>query len=183
MSTPEGGQQPSARPPRPDASWLIEKFLGPSSRDRGPFGLLGLHPAHVEEDDVLAGLRARLQQTASHPEGFTPEADEVRLAIHAAAAQLLDHATRQAMIARWAPDVGGHRPGESQETLSPALSKTAPTQPSPCESAPPLSLRQLRISVRFVTSAHRQPAASNPRLRRGAIRAFALGATLFLRSR
>lgn len=125
MSTLEGGDKPRARPQRPDASWLIEKFLGPSARERGPFGLLGLHASNVDEDDVLAGLRARLQQTATHPEGFTPEADEVRLAIHAAAAQLLDPATRKSMVDRWGGDA---------ESVSPPVA--TPATPGPPRASP-----------------------------------------------
>lgn len=135
MSTPEGGEQPKARQQRPDASWLIEKFLGASARERGPFGLLGLRAANVDEDDVLAGLRARLQQTATHPEGFTPEADEVRLAIHAAAAQLLDPATRKSMLDRWGADAESASPA-AVPSASPVSTKTIPAPVGPARRPP-----------------------------------------------
>lgn len=105
----EGQPQRSPMPgkPRSDTGGVVSKFLGPSAARNGPFGVLGLRPTSTDEDAVLAALRSRLNQTAAHPEGFTPEADEARLAIHAAAAQLLDPATRRAMIEQWG---GGQAP-------------------------------------------------------------------------
>jgi hypothetical protein len=92
----------SRQPARNNESWLVTKFLGADAASGGPFALLGFDPADSGDEAVLLALRARLNQTSQHPEGATPEADEVRLALHAAAAQLLDARTRQAMVARWA---------------------------------------------------------------------------------
>ena len=79
----------------------IERFLGPDERRGGPFGLLGVAPESCTEDAVLAGLDRQLERLAAHPECDTPEADEVRLALHAAAAQLLDSAVRRQLVAKW----------------------------------------------------------------------------------
>lgn len=92
----------SRQPSRNTESGLVTKFLGASAAAGGPFSLLGLDPSDSGDDAVLLSLRACLDQTARHPEGATPEADEVRLALHAAAAQLLDARTREAMVAKWA---------------------------------------------------------------------------------
>lgn len=78
--------------------------LGPATRllgviVPGPFALLNLSVGECSEADVVRALEHRLGQLAAHPHGFTPQADEVRLALHAAAAQLLDPAVRQLVIA------------------------------------------------------------------------------------
>lgn len=137
MTNPERPGSAPARAPKPDASWLITKFLGPSAKENGPFGLLGLHPSDVVEDDVLSGLRARLQQAASHAEGATPEADEVRLALHAAAAQLLDATTRRAMIQRWSTAPSGAPAELAREPRGdPALSAGRGRSPVPAVASP-----------------------------------------------
>lgn len=92
----------SRQPSRNNESGLVTKFLGASAAAGGPFALLGLDPSDSGDEAVLLSLRSRLDQTGHHPEGTTPEADEVRLALHAAAAQLLDARTRASMIAKWA---------------------------------------------------------------------------------
>lgn len=91
----------SRQPARNNESWLVTKFLGADAASGGPFALLGLDPADADDDAVLLALRTRLNQASQHPEGATPEADEVRLALHAATAQLLDARTRQTMLAKW----------------------------------------------------------------------------------
>jgi hypothetical protein len=79
----------------------VERFLGPEFAMGGPFALLGVTPQACSEDLVLAGLDRQIEAVAQHPEADTPEADEVRLALHAAAAQLLDPVVRRHLIARW----------------------------------------------------------------------------------
>lgn len=110
----------SRSPGRTSASDLIAKFLGPDAAAGGPFALLGLTPETVDDMAVLSALRDGLDRTAGHPEGGTPEADEVRLALHAAAAQLLDPATCRAMVERW-----------SSETPQPSAVPPRPRPPSP----------------------------------------------------
>lgn len=79
----------------------VARFLGEEARARGPFGVLGLSPDRCPPDQVNAALDRQLDRVDQHPEGDTPEADEVRLALHAAAAQLLDPSVRQRLIERW----------------------------------------------------------------------------------
>ncbi|MBM4107690.1 MAG: hypothetical protein FJ255_02580 [Phycisphaerae bacterium] len=70
----------------------IERFLGPG-RAGGPTTLLWLQPGYTDAD-VLAALNLGLDRVNRHAEAASPEADEVRLALHAAAALLLDPRTR-----------------------------------------------------------------------------------------
>lgn len=84
----------------------IERFLGPDLDERGPFVLLGLDPSRIADADRLVPplLEARLMRINSHPQARTPEADQVRLAVHAAAAQLLNPASRAAQLRQWHPE-------------------------------------------------------------------------------
>lgn len=83
-----GGEPTSRGRPRP-----IERFLG-SDALGGPDQLLGVDASRVSEEQIIAALERRLSQVDEHAHGMTPEADEVRLALHAGAAQLLDRAAR-----------------------------------------------------------------------------------------
>ncbi|HYE63139.1 MAG TPA: hypothetical protein VD997_14185 [Phycisphaerales bacterium] len=74
---------------------LFAKFLGVNEGSNDPGVLLGVGPAPVNEGVVVTALQNRLTQIAAHPEGLSPEADEVRLALHAAAARLLSPAVRR----------------------------------------------------------------------------------------
>lgn len=108
MSGGTGGPAPRSSP--------VAKFLGESAAGRGPFALLGLAFADAPDHAVMAALQRRLLAVDTHPESLTPQADEVRLALHAAAAQLLDAKVRRVLAERWgvregwvAP-AGGARP-------------------------------------------------------------------------
>lgn len=98
MSSASSNSLPSPRR-RP-----VERFLGPDEAAGGPFALLGLNPHICTDELVLSALDRQIERVARHPECDTPEADEVRLALHAAAAQLLDPAVRKHLIARWSSD-------------------------------------------------------------------------------
>lgn len=63
-----------------------------------PWSLLGLAPGAVSDRDVAAALEGRLLQVNRHPLGGIPEADDVRLALHAAAAQVLHPEVRQRLL-------------------------------------------------------------------------------------
>lgn len=65
-----------------------------------PFEVLGLPVGPVSESDVIDALAERMRLIAVHPLSETPEGNEVRLAVHAAAAQLLDSAIRSALLER-----------------------------------------------------------------------------------
>lgn len=68
---------------------LLEKYLGPGTAD-SPRATLGLVASVLRDTDIIAALQAQLAKVSAHPDGSSSEADEVRLALHAAAAQLLD---------------------------------------------------------------------------------------------
>ncbi|MBU6413334.1 MAG: hypothetical protein KGS45_07655 [Planctomycetes bacterium] len=113
-----------ASAPRPISA--IARFLGPDVEEQGPFVLMGLDPAAHEQADRLVPplLEARLMRVNGHPQARTPEADQVRLAVHAAAAQLLNPKTRLAQLRYWHPE---HAPVEVVPQLSPA----GDAQPNP----------------------------------------------------
>lgn len=54
-----------------------------------PAAILGLRRPHLSDEDILAARARRLDTIDAHPLASTPDADEARLAVHAAAAQLL----------------------------------------------------------------------------------------------
>jgi len=74
---------------------LAAKFLGVQGNARDPRVLLGVGAGPVTDQAVISALRGRIAQVSEHPEANSVEADEVRLALHAAAARLLDPATRK----------------------------------------------------------------------------------------
>lgn len=84
----------------------IARILGAGAAGRGPFALLGVPFADAPNEAVMAALQRRLLAVDTHAESRTPQADEVRLALHAAAAQLLDPHVRRVLAERW-----GVRPG------------------------------------------------------------------------
>lgn len=79
----------------------LRRFLPDADPATGPFGVLGVAPDQCEPEAVLAALKRALDRISRHPEARTPDAEEVRLALHVAAAQLMDAGTRAAMIAMW----------------------------------------------------------------------------------
>jgi len=72
----------------------IQRFLGLPEDPQGPLELLGLTSEELDERSVRQALERRLARVGAHPEGRGHEADEVRLALHAAAAQARDPAVR-----------------------------------------------------------------------------------------
>ena len=88
----------------------IERFLGAVAPETGPFGLLGLAARPATEAEIDAALRRRLDRLAAHPQGASAEADEVRLALHVAVAQLKDPGVQRAMLAQLPPPPEGDRP-------------------------------------------------------------------------
>ncbi len=77
----------------------ITRLLGTIEFEHGPFGLLALEPREYSPAVINQALRARLAKLASHPHGLSTEADEVRLALHVAAAQLRDVAVQREILA------------------------------------------------------------------------------------
>ena len=137
MSTAEASRRP------------VEQFLGPGSAAGGPFALLALDPARCDRADVLAALDRQLARIAAHAQGQTPSADEVRVALHAAAAQLLDPEVLRSMRARWsAGSVGGAEPpGKAGPHPVGGASAPTPTDPetSHARSGPPVATASPRV--------------------------------------
>jgi len=77
----------------------IQRFLGLVRATDSPFELLGVTPTACDVQTIHAALARRLDRLANHPEAMSHEAGEVRLALHAAAAQLLDPMVREKLAA------------------------------------------------------------------------------------
>lgn len=97
--------------------------------DAGPLALLGLSPREATPARIERALAARLAQVDEHPEGFTPDGDEVRLALHTAAAQLLDPSAGRALLAS---QIAPSHESESTER-APARPVAAPMARAPLE--------------------------------------------------
>ncbi len=76
----------------------VERFLGADASSGGPFALLGIRPDEANRDTILRAVDARMRQLDAHPARSTPDADEVRLALHSAAANLLDPEIRRELL-------------------------------------------------------------------------------------
>ncbi|MEZ6242826.1 MAG: hypothetical protein R3B57_07255 [Phycisphaerales bacterium] len=87
---------PGRRPVSP-----TEVFLGPEAARGGPFALLGLPPRALDDVVILDARDRRMRQIDQHPLAETPEADEVRLSLYAAAAQLLNPSVRARLAESW----------------------------------------------------------------------------------
>lgn len=79
----------------------VARFLGEAEASGGPFALLRLTPETCTDDAIIGALDQQLSRLAAHPQRETPEAEEVVLALHAAAAQLLDPRVRSLLAAHW----------------------------------------------------------------------------------
>lgn len=95
--------------PGPSRVNPIERMLGPDADGAGPFSLLGLPVGPTSDNQIIVAMTRRLAQVNGHRQAMTPDADGVRLALHAAAAQLLDPAVQQQMIRRWSGSVDSSR--------------------------------------------------------------------------
>ncbi|MEM0983189.1 MAG: hypothetical protein AAGI17_04470 [Planctomycetota bacterium] len=84
-------RQPIPRPAPPPASVdPVTRFLGADTADGGPRGLLGLsRETALGQAEIEIALDAQLRRIEESPGRLTPAADEVRMALFAAAAQLL----------------------------------------------------------------------------------------------
>lgn len=101
LAAARAGQPPALPRPSP-----VARFLGDAEAAGGPFAILRLVAGPVGDDQIIDALDTQLARLASHVECNTPQADEVRLALHAAAAQLLDPRIRAHMLARWGAGEG-----------------------------------------------------------------------------
>jgi len=96
----------------------VERILGKEFGSGGPLGLLGLTPGDCTPDTIAAALSRQLERISDHPHATSHEADDVRLALHAAAAQLMDPRTRDAVITAALIGSGWKRP---RRPLSPIV--------------------------------------------------------------
>lgn len=130
----------------------VEKFLGAQAASGGPFALLGVRPDDCEEDRVLVALNTRLDALSRHPHRDTPEGGEVVLALHAAAAQLLDPSMRRRLIEQWAgsaeADTQREKSDIASEILAPAPPPTVAPIPEPATlAALDTGMRRLEIEA------------------------------------
>lgn len=88
---------------RPESSGWIALYLGEDAASGGPFALLGLPHEIDDAGMVRAAMARRLAEIDRHPWRHTAEADEARLAVHAAAAQLGDRSLREELKRVWPP--------------------------------------------------------------------------------
>jgi len=102
-----------------------ETFIG-MKMDTDPFALLGLPHAYADESVVLSALGARMSEIADHRRSQTPEANEMRLALHAAAAQLLDPQLQELLLHAQSTPISESQPVEKQQNTK---SEEPPPQP------------------------------------------------------
>lgn len=76
----------------------IQQFFNDVRPTSGPLELLGVDPASCTDEAVREALRRRLDRLLLNPHAGSPDAEEVRLALHVAAAQLLDPAVRAELL-------------------------------------------------------------------------------------
>ncbi|MEM9373948.1 MAG: hypothetical protein AAGA55_09920 [Planctomycetota bacterium] len=117
---------PSSEPALADP--VLGAYLGRDAGAGGPFALLGLAYDFQGDRAIAAAVRRRLIQLDRHPLRQTPEADEVRLAVHTAAAQLADPELRAALADRWPPGSAAPIPRAWRrrvDAVSPALAAQA----------------------------------------------------------
>lgn len=95
----------------------INQFLGPEVDPESPLSLLAVEPATLTDESVIAALRARLAALAAHPRSESPEADEVRLLLHAAAARLLGPALRREYASSAPERPAGEGPKSAQAAV------------------------------------------------------------------
>lgn len=102
-----------------------DTFIG-MSLGSNPFDMLGLPRRPADEATVLAALGVRMAEVADHQRSRTPEANELRLALHAAAAQLLDPQLQELLL------LGEQSTPEATD----ATTKQIPPRPTPEPQSP-----------------------------------------------
>jgi hypothetical protein len=104
----------------------IGRFLGLPPDDRSPLALLNITREQCDRAAIDAALARRLDRIDRHAESSTPDADTVRMALHAAAAQLADPAVRARILTEPGASVDAPA-GEQPPALSPG-ERAAQTQ-------------------------------------------------------
>ena len=96
----------------------LVKFLGEEASPGHAFAVLGLEKLAHADAVVLRALNEQLAKVAAHPQNSTPEADEVRMILHTAAAQLMSK-RRHAEQALASGASSGVKNGRSETPASP----------------------------------------------------------------
>lgn len=126
---------------------LIERFLGAYESADGPFALLGLSPEDCTEPRIAAALERQLARISRHPQATTPEAEEVRLVLHVAAAQLRDTEVLRELSVRWRARRGQAAPPPIAPVVNrPPPQPSAPSSPPQTTGAAPPMIPQPRPS-------------------------------------
>lgn len=102
----------------------LVKFLGESAAPGHAFAVLGLEKLAHPDPVVLRALNQQLAKVAAHPQSSTPEADEVRMILHTAAAQLMSkRRTAEQAQGGGATSGGGENSarGEPRGLIAPAV--------------------------------------------------------------
>lgn len=94
----------------PNNDNAVREFLGDDASMGGPFALLGLRYTPIDEGMILRARTRCLDRINAHPRSRTPLADEARLAVNAAASQLLDPALRTELAHHWPEGTGVRAP-------------------------------------------------------------------------
>lgn len=132
----------------------ITRMLGAPEAAGGPFALLGLPVGDLTDEQIVAALDGQLMRLADHRECDTPGADEVRLALHSAAAQLLDARVRAHLVSKWSVSEAGVIPlADDQPSLDAGVQAGDPPRehvvPAVPESSPsaavPSALREAAL--------------------------------------
>lgn len=69
---------------------MIREYFGSAAAVGGPFAILGVGHGPLNQSMILRACKARLAQINGHRRSQSQDADDVRMAVHAAASQLLD---------------------------------------------------------------------------------------------
>jgi len=80
----------------------VQRFLGLGPDERTPMALLNITREQCDDVSIGSALARRLERVDRHPEASTPDAETVRMALHTAAAQLVDPSVRSEILG--APD-------------------------------------------------------------------------------
>jgi hypothetical protein len=131
----------------------IRVFLGDEAARGGPFALLDLKYAPINESIVRRAAGRALARVNAHPRANTPQAAEVRLAVHAAASQLLDPSLRTQLAARCPEGSGLDAPAAwragARRTIDPRLIQRARTILGACGGWNARSRKRLGQFARF----------------------------------
>lgn len=117
-------------------AWVnpIEQVFGREAASGSPFALLGLEPKDWDDATLVAARDARVARLDAHPIARTPAGEDVRVALYAATAQLLNDVVRRHLLQRWGGQQGER--AAAQASASPAEHGPGPQADAAAFSAP-----------------------------------------------